>query len=198
MEYSDSSRKVHLPETSIPCSFVKYSGKFSNFGGGRVYSFEFTQDRNNSPSNMDEERVAALQQFKEAVKPLLTDPCLYDWFDDAWYGIYSPCFSKVRYTYFPLAQPYFLYFTFTLLFSTLFPITCIPFLSLSSCERYLEARAWDSTQSLKLIKHSIAWRLEKRPDITECPLCPQDPFSHSIVRTLLNYLVICYIMLSSD
>lgn len=32
MEYSDSSRKVHLPETSIPCSFVKYSGKFSNFG----------------------------------------------------------------------------------------------------------------------------------------------------------------------
>eukprot|EP00026_Physarum_polycephalum_P008711 Phypoly_transcript_08809.p1 GENE.Phypoly_transcript_08809~~Phypoly_transcript_08809.p1 ORF type:complete len:299 (+),score=34.14 Phypoly_transcript_08809:213-1109(+) len=81
---------------------------------------------------MDEQHVAALQEFREAVKPFITDPYVSDWCDDA------------------------------------------------CCTRYLVARDWDCNQSLKMIKNTISWRLEKKPDQIECPLCPKDPFSHNI------------------
>lgn len=48
------------------------------------------------------------------------------------------------------------------------------------CERFLIARDWDIAQSTKLLSGTLAWRLEKKPEITDCPLCTEDPLSHNV------------------
>lgn len=48
------------------------------------------------------------------------------------------------------------------------------------CARYLEARDWDVPEAVKLIKSSIKWRTERRPESTPCPLCLEDPLAHNL------------------
>lgn len=98
---------------------------------------------------MDDEHTKELQQFKDEVKPFLTEPYLLEWCDDAWYD-----------NHFHL--------------QIIINLNC-------SCLRYLEAREWRVNDAIKLIKSTINWRIEKRPEITSCPLCPDDPFSHNFV-----------------
>lgn len=102
---------------------------------------------------LDEEHTKLLQQFKDEVQPLLTEQYLLEWCDDSWYV--SSNFN-IKYK--------------------------INYLTIQSCVRYLEARDWNVSNSIKLIKSTIDWRIEKRPEITPCPLCPEDPFSHNLVN----------------
>ena len=46
--------------------------------------------------------------------------------------------------------------------------------------RYLRARNWKQADSLKMIKASIKWQEETKPETVKCPKCLKDPMAHNM------------------